>query len=90
MLFIGVKDYFYIGLIIVILVYFLIIKKNESFTTTSTTSNDINLTESIKNLGIIAKEMIDDEYITIFGAEKIRIPNLDSVDNIINFVEEQN
>jgi hypothetical protein len=88
MLFIGLKDYFYIGIIITILVYFLIIKKNENFTTQAPI--DITISESIKNLGIIAKEMIDDKYITIYGTEKIRIPNLDSLDNIINFVEEQN
>jgi hypothetical protein len=84
MLFFGLKDIFYIAIIIIIIIHFKFNKKDK-FTTSST--NNISLTESIKNLGIIAKDMINNEYISIYGLENLRIPQLDTLDNIITFTE---
>jgi len=85
---IGIKDYIYIGIIILIIIYYNVIKKNEQFTTTD---EDISLTESIKNLGIIANDLIQNDTITIPGnlvlsEGGIVYDKINTVDKIIDFI----
>jgi hypothetical protein len=85
---IGIKDYIYIGIIILIIIYYNVIKKIEQFTTTD---EDISLTESIKNLGIIANDLIQNDTITIPGnlvlsEGGIVYDKINTVDKIIDFI----
>ena len=85
---IGIKDYIYIGITILIIIYYNVIKKNEQFTTTD---EDISLTESIKNLGIIANDLIQNDTITIPGnlvlsEGGIVYDKINTVDKIIDFI----